>query len=448
MSFLIKVIEPDFLQELIIASLAFILPLEKRTHWMCRFIGVSLITLGFYSITNYFISINYPYESYFEELKKATTAMEYVKLTGLNYIVVLILPLLFCYLIFLFTTKLSFIDCLYGLSCTYVVQHIGFMLCANIFGEEFSDIKTIGLHYCFYIPIVFLIYWVFARYITIDGHYHISLRHSVISFVFIILMAMFLNMFFRTLQIKEPRVLFVVSAYDIFACIFILWLQGTQRKELELQYELMAEKQIFKKTEAQYLSSKENIDIINQKCHDLKHQIAALRDMPDERNRWDYINEIEAAVSMYDASIFTGNPALDTILTEKSLICEKNNFNFTCMADGSLLNRINAVDLYTLLGNALDNCIEACQRIKADITPAISITITKSGMYALIDIENTSDIIPDFEDELPKSVKEDSFNHGLGSKSIKSIVSKYNGTMQISVTNSSYRLAIAIPIES
>ena len=447
MNFLIKVIEPDFLQELIIATLAFIIPLKKKKNWIIRFLGTSVIALTIYSITTYYLYSNFSYQDYYEKLAQTHTVFEYFKLTWLNYLFILVIPLIFCYMIFLCTTKLSLVDCLYGVSCTYVVQHIGFMFTISILGNDFTEIKTIVFHYGLYIPIVFLAYWFFARYITIDGYYHISMHHAVISSIFIILMAMVLNMYFRTLEIDNPSVNFVVSSYDIFACIFILWIHGTQRKELELQYELMAEQQIFKKTEAQYLSSRENIEIINQKCHDLKHQIAALRDMPDEQNRWNYINEIEAAVSIYDASIFTGNPALDTILTEKSLVCENDNITFTCMADGSILRRLNSVDLYRLFGNALDNCIEACERMKANIKPAISLTITKSGMYALIDIENTCDIIPDFENDLPKSVKADAINHGFGAKSIKSIVYKYGGTMQITTSNNSYRLAIAIPIE-
>ena len=58
----------------------------------------------------------------------------------------------------------------------------------------------------------------------------------------------------------------------------------------------------------------------------------------------------------------TGNEILDTILTEKSLICENSGIHINCVADGSLLAFMNPVDLYTLFGNALDNAIEAGEK--------------------------------------------------------------------------------------
>lgn len=446
MNYILSLIEPDFLQELLIAAFAFILPLEKKPHWLSRFILTSFFSVLFVGIITHLSSTNDSYKD-FSNYFATHTLIEYIPYSILQLSIVLFLPLVLCFAIIKFTTKLKLVDSLYCLSCVYVVQHIGFMFLSGIFGENFSNPRIIALHYVIYIPLIILVYYFFAKHITTDGHYHVSGSHTLISFLFIFLMAMVLNMYFRFQQITDAKTVFIICSYDIFACIFILWIQASQRKEVELQAEILIEKQLFQKNEAQYTSAKENIEIINQKCHDLKYQIAALRDMPDEKNRWNYINEIEAAVSIYDATIKTGNTALDTIFTEKSLLCEKNNIDFTCLADGIILQKVNAVDLYSLFGNALDNAIEACTKTTS-ISPAISLTIKKSGMYALIDIENTSDIIPDFENNLPKTSKGDLVNHGFGTKSIHSIVQKYNGTMRIYTKQNTYRLAIAIPIDN
>ena len=83
-----------------------------------------------------------------------------------------------------------------------------------------------------------------------------------------------------------------------------------------------------------YRIAKENIDIINRKCHDLKHQIAALRDMCTKEEREKYIEEIQDSIQIYEAMVKTGNDVLDTILTEKSLACKENDIVVSCVADG------------------------------------------------------------------------------------------------------------------
>lgn len=70
-------------------------------------------------------------------------------------------------------------------------------------------------------------------------------------------------------------------------------------------------------SDAQQKSAKEAIDIINIKCHDLKHQIGALAKMDDPLARSKYLQEVSEAVSIYDAVYHTGNKALDYILREK-----------------------------------------------------------------------------------------------------------------------------------
>lgn len=88
----------------------------------------------------------------------------------------------------------------------------------------------------------------------------------------------------------------------------------------------------------QYELTRENIALINQKCHDLKHQIRALRNATKEELEH-YLEEIEGQVQIYDAIVKTGNEVLDTILTEKSLYCKERGISVFCVADGSQMFR-------------------------------------------------------------------------------------------------------------
>ena len=108
----------------------------------------------------------------------------------------------------------------------------------------------------------------------------------------------------------------------MFCCFYVLWGQVGQQKRLSLQHELDVQQQLWHKSREQYQLSAENVDLINRKCHDLKHQIAALRRISDRREREESIQALEQSVMIYDSVVKTGNDILDTVLTEKSLLCE------------------------------------------------------------------------------------------------------------------------------
>ena len=75
--------------------------------------------------------------------------------------------------------------------------------------------------------------------------------------------------------------------------------------------------------EEQQKMSRESIDIINIKCHDLKYRLKKIPLIEDEQEQQEYIDEIRNAITIYDNYYQTGNRALDLVLTEKSLICEE-----------------------------------------------------------------------------------------------------------------------------
>ena len=152
------------------------------------------------------------------------------------------------------------------------------------------------------------------------------------------------------------------------------------RKELET-IQLLWHQQ-----KGQYQLSKETIELINHKCHDLKHQVQAIRAVKDEKERETYLEKIEKSVQIYSAIVRTGNEILDTILTEKSLICENSGIHINCVADGSLLAFMNPVDLYTLFGNALDNAVESVEKRGKDEFKSIGVRVWKKDLFAVIQV--------------------------------------------------------------
>ena len=211
---------------------------------------------------------------------------------------------------------------------------------------------------------------------------------------------------------------------------------------------LQAEKDVIvrlaRDRQSQYEFSRENIEMINRKTHDLKHQLQALS-MVDDEERKRQIQETSRTIDFYDAVVKTGNEALDVLLTEKSVYCANRGIRLSCMVNTERLSRIRLVDLYTLLGNALDNAIESVERISDPERKIISLSIKDQGGMLYIQVSNYFDGVLDFSDGLPHTRKLDTDNHGYGLKSIRSIAHSYGGQMDVHAEDQVFHLEIMIP---
>lgn len=146
----------------------------------------------------------------------------------------------------------------------------------------------------------------------------------------------------------------------------ILFAYHLQRQESLARKELDAMHAIWENQYAQYRMSRDSIELVNRKYHDLKHQIAALRAETDPQIRTQWLDEMEEDIRSYEAQNKTGHHVLDTLLTGKSLYCQKHGITFSVVADGKLLEFMDIRDICTLFGNAMDNAIECELKIQTD----------------------------------------------------------------------------------
>ncbi len=230
-------------------------------------------------------------------------------------------------------------------------------------------------------------------------------------------------------------------------CVVVLYLQNELFKKSAMRQARLVSDLLWRQQKEHYRIAKENIDIINRKCHDLKHQISALRDMCTKEEREKYIEEIQDSIQIYEAMVKTGNDVLDTILTEKSLACKANNIVVSCVADGEGLEFLHPVDLYTIFGNAMDNAIECVKHFKEKEKRQIDVLIHRQHQFLIVQIMNPVERELEFEDNLPVTTKHDKDYHGYGLRSIKNTVKKYNGVFQVKIKDGCFCLKILFPVK-
>ncbi len=224
-----------------------------------------------------------------------------------------------------------------------------------------------------------------------------------------------------------------------------LYLQNELFKKSEMRKEIEMMNLLRKKEREQYYLSKETIALINQKTHDLKHQIRALRNMPKEQADR-YLDELEESVSLYEAIVKTGNETLDIILTEKSLFCREQGIALSCVADGSCLDFMDTVDLYAILGNAIDNAIEAVGKLKEREQKQIDLMIYRRKKFLTIQIINPMEAPLVYQDGFPVTTKKDRGFHGFGFRSIEHNLKKYEGVLNLEEEDGCFSVTMLIPL--
>ena len=204
---------------------------------------------------------------------------------------------------------------------------------------------------------------------------------------------------------------------ELFMHIFVIFLLNTIYQNSEIKTELDSVNALWARSKTHYDITKDTIDAINRKCHDLKHRVMELQNCNSQVD----FDDIYRAIDFYDSRVKTGNEVLDVILAEKNLICADKKIHIECMADGRGLNFMDKTDLFVLFGNIMDNCIEAVEKFEDQEKFILINVMTREG-FVIINTTNPYKGQIKWRDYLPETSKGDNSNHGFGMISIDTII--------------------------
>ncbi|MCR4999620.1 MAG: ATP-binding protein [Lachnospiraceae bacterium] len=189
-----------------------------------------------------------------------------------------------------------------------------------------------------------------------------------------------------------------------------------------------------------------SMEIVNIKYHDLKHQIALLKEDASRADALESLEKMEREISIYEAQNKTGNPVLDTILTAKSLYCQGHWIELTVVAEGEALSFMDPMDLTSLFGNMLDNAIESVEKIEEKERRLIHLAVTTQRGFVRIRLENRYQQKPIILNGRIETTKSNRSYHGYGLKSIEATVQKYGGSLTIDAHDGWFEERILLPI--
>ena len=236
--------------------------------------------------------------------------------------------------------------------------------------------------------------------------------------------------------------IFSIRTLVDFSGVLILSVQHEQLQENALHSELAAMDEVLHRQYEQYKRSKEGINLINRRYHELKVQIADIRAQRDRAKQDAALAKMENSILQYEAENKTGNPVLDILLTAKSMECQEKQIRMTSVADGHLLDHLSTREICTLVGTALDNAIESCAAEQDPEKRLIRTAVYAQNGFVLFRVENYCQKPVELgADGLPLR----SAHGGYDLRSLRAAAQQHGGSMTVHWEDGWFTLRVLLP---
>ena len=139
------------------------------------------------------------------------------------------------------------------------------------------------------------------------------------------------------------------------------------------------------------------------------------------------------------AAVWTGDETADYLINSKAAIAESSGVRFQSQVEFPRHTNIRSVDLCAILGNLLDNAIEAARQVSDRSDRMVTLTIRRIHQMLVIKVENSFAAMPVQENGQLKTTKTEGGLHGWGLKSAQTAAEKYDGMVQAGVSGKIFR---------
>ncbi len=291
---------------------------------------------------------------------------------------------------------------------------------------------------------------VLERYLIRDGRkLEITAREVPVSVLLFVMTYVISNLSYISsgtlFSAEAMRDVFIVRTLADMVGVAIFYAYTIFALDMQQQMEILTLQNIMDAQYKNYELSKESIDMVNQKYHDLKHQITLLKAEAGDQAVSE-LEQMEKEIKGYEAQNKTGNAVLDTVLTSKSMVCQSRGIELRSVVDGASLSFMNDMDISALFGNMLDNAIECEEKIPQPEKRLIRLNVVREKQFVRIRVENYCEEDVTFHDGLPQTTKKDKQMHGYGVKSMQSTVRRYGGSLVTSLKDHWFTVKILLPV--
>lgn len=183
-----------------------------------------------------------------------------------------------------------------------------------------------------------------------------------------------------------------------------------------------------------------------QIAHDIKNHIVVMKkfdESGESEELHSYIKELYKELTEHEIQVWTGIEIVDYLLTQKLKRAEQENIKV--VVDAGKIDRLpfSNPEIVSILGNLLDNAVEACERV-SNKERWIDFEIQKKNGIFFLKITNSMEMIPEKGKTHLFSMKKERELHGYGLNNVRRIVEKYNGEMYCATEEGMFSVTILL----
>ncbi len=251
---------------------------------------------------------------------------------------------------------------------------------------------------------------------------------------------------FNITDTKIRILIFIASVLLALSTIYIFYI-------IEKQNDLVRTKESLNFAHAQIENQKKHYSELykhqNQLRtfrHDTKNRLIALSALIKNGENQKALDMLENDINFIDYNknkvINSGNPIIDAVIQSKSDIAEKKSVEFDIAIKLTESIKIDEFELGVLIGNALDNAIEATEKVEINKRLPIKISLMTMKNHLIFTVTNL--VVNNIDVNKISTTKLDKENHGYGINSMREIAVKYDGELFTSCQNNIFELNINI----
>ena len=184
--------------------------------------------------------------------------------------------------------------------------------------------------------------------------------------------------------------------------------------------------------------------------HDFHNHIGVLRQFLTHEKYGEavrYLDELQAPVRNLTAAVWTGDETADYLINSKAAAAEADGVRFQVQVEFPRRTNIRSVDLCAILGNLLDNAIEAARQVENPERRTVALTIRRIHQMLVIKVENSFAGAPVQEKGELKTTKTEGSLHGWGLKSVQTAAEKYDGMVRAGVSGEVFRAVATLSFQ-
>ena len=268
----------------------------------------------------------------------------------------------------------------------------------------------------------------------------------------------------KLLYERHPPLVWLVPGIMLLSLFSILYGVKLFQNMIDLHREKSSRVILEKQVENMQTHVKEMEHIyskVRSMKHDMKNTLSVVMQLSSGNERLnegelqDYLADFNRALDGLEPRFKTGNAVVDTLLNMKYYEAVQSLPDIKIDTEKLLFGgnlSIQSFDLGVIVGNALDNAIEACRKVKEgneQVDIFIRLSSFMKGNMLFIEVENSFNgkVVKRKYSEFPITDKADKKAHGIGMLNMKNTAEKYHGAVDWSADNNVFILTVMMKNE-